>query len=73
MESGYQYTTETQAIAARDQVDAHYNFVKVPEGITAHYVQYYEKLDEEGHVDFYFILHFSGLTEVLGEPVNFEL
>ena len=65
---GYIYTTETQAIAAR-QTAATYMGLPVPNGETLYWVNYnYSDLD-----GFYYITYVEGLEAALGEPIEFEV
>jgi hypothetical protein len=65
---GYKYTTESEAIAAR-QSAATYMGLPVPNGETLYWVNYnYSELD-----GFYYITHVEGLEAVLGEPIEFQV
>ena len=65
---GYKYTTETEAIAAR-QTAATYMGLPVPNGKTLYWVNYnYSELD-----GFYYITYVDGLEAALGEPIEFEI
>ena len=65
---GYKYTTETEAIAAR-QTAATYMGLPVPNGETLYWVNYnYSELD-----GFWYITYVQGLEAVLGAPVEFEV
>ena len=66
--TGYKYTTEQEAIAARAQA-ATYMGLPNPTGDTLYWVNYnYSELD-----GFYYIQHVEGLEQVLGEPIEFEV
>lgn len=66
--NGYQYTTEQEAIAAR-QTAADYKGYPVPNGETLYWVDYqYSKLD-----GFYYIEYVEDLEKALGEPIEFEV
>ena len=66
--NGYQYTTEQEAIAAR-QAAADYMGLPVPGGETLYWVNYnYSELD-----GFYYITYVDGLEAVLGEPIEFDV
>jgi hypothetical protein len=65
---GYIYTTEQEAIAAR-QSAADYMGLPVPGGETLYWVNYnYSELD-----GFYYIRHVEGLEAVLGEPSDITI
>lgn len=65
---GYKYTTETEAIAAR-QTAADYMGFPVPGGETLYWVDYqYSELD-----GFYYITYVEDLEKALGEPIEFEV
>jgi hypothetical protein len=65
---GYIFTTETEAIAAR-QTAADYMGLPVPNGETLYWVSYnYSQLD-----GFYYITYVDGLEAALGEPIEFEV
>jgi hypothetical protein len=65
---GYQYQTETEAIAAR-QTAADYMGLPVPNGETLYWVDYnYSELD-----GFYYITYVEDLEKALGEPIEFDV
>jgi len=65
---GYTYTTETEAIAAR-QTAADYMGLPVPGGETLYWVDYqYSELD-----GFWYITYVEDLEKALGEPIEFEV
>ena len=65
---GYIYTTETEAIAAR-QAAADYMGLPVPGGETLWWVNFnYSELD-----GFYYITYVDGLEAVLGEPSDITI
>ena len=65
---GYKYTTETEAIAAR-QTAATYMGLPVPNGETLYWVNYnYSELD-----GFYYIAYVEGLEAVFGEPIDITI
>lgn len=65
---GYKYTTELEAIAAR-QIAATYMGLPVPNGETLYWVNYnYSELD-----GFYYIAYVEGLEAALGTPTEFEV
>jgi hypothetical protein len=66
---GYQYFTEQEAIEARQKCADFYRLPLSEESVTKYYVDYnYSELDE-----FYYIVWVNGCTEVLGEPIEFEI
>jgi len=65
---GYKYTTEQEAIAARNQA-ATYKGLPNPQGDTLYWVNYnYSNLDS-----IYYIEHVDGLENVLGIPIEFTI
>jgi hypothetical protein len=65
---GYKYTTETEAIAAR-QTAADYMGFPVEGGETLYWVDYaYSELD-----GFWYIMHVEGLEAVFGEPSDITI
>jgi hypothetical protein len=65
---GYKYTTETEAIAAR-QIAADYMGLPVPSGETLFWVNFqYSELD-----GFYYIQYVEELEKALGEPIEFDV
>jgi hypothetical protein len=66
--TGYKYTTEQDAIVARDNA-ATYMGLPNPTMDTLYWVNYnYSELD-----NFYYIQHVEGLESVLGEPIEFTV
>ena len=65
---GYKYTTETEAIAAR-QTAADYMGLPVEGGETLYWVNYnYSELD-----GFYYIQYVEGLEALLGTPTDITI
>lgn len=65
---GYKYTTEQEAIAAR-QTAADYMGLPVPNGETLWWVSFnYSELD-----GFYYIQYVEDLEKALGQPIEFEV
>jgi hypothetical protein len=65
---GYTYTTEAQAITARNQA-AIYKGLPNPQGDTLYWVNYnYSNLDL-----IYYISYVDGLENVLGVPIEFTI
>ena len=66
--NGYKYTTETEAIAAR-QTAADYMGLPVEGGETLYWVNYsYSELD-----GFWYITYVEDLEKALGEPIEFDV
>lgn len=68
---GYKYTTEQEAINARELVDAYYSIPVSPEDVTQNWVDY-----NTANLDtpiFWYIIFDESLKVVLGEPINFEV
>jgi hypothetical protein len=66
---GYKYQTETEAEHARQLAADYYALPISTVSTTVYYVDYeYSELD-----DFYYIIWVDGCTEVLGEPIEFEI
>jgi len=66
--TGYKYTTEQEAIAARDNA-ATYMGLPNPTMDTLYWVNYnYSELD-----NFYYIQYVENLEQVLGEPIEFTV
>jgi hypothetical protein len=65
---GYIFTTESEAIAAR-QTAATYMGLPAPNGETLYWVNYtYSELDR-----FYYITYVDGLEAVLGQPTDIAI
>ncbi len=66
---GYKFTTEQEAIEAQRKCNLYYKIPKSPEDDTQNWIEYqYSELDS-----IYFISHDDSLTEVLGQPAEFEI
>jgi hypothetical protein len=68
---GYQYNTEAEAIAARQQCDAFYRIPKSPDDVTQHWVNY--NFAELNTPQFWYIVFDDSLLPVLGQPTEFEV
>lgn len=69
--TGYKYTTEQEAINARELVDAYYGIPVSPEDITQNWVDYNTAtLDNP---IFWYITFDESLEVVLGEPITFDV
>ena len=67
--SGYKYNTELEAQQARKQCADYYGLPVSPDSVTIYYVDYnYSQLD-----NFWYITWTNGVTEVLGEPYDFNI
>ena len=68
---GYKYTTEQEAIDAREACDTYYGIPVSPDDVTQNWVEY-----ETASLDnpiFYYITFDESLKVVLGEPTDFEV
>lgn len=69
--TGYKYTNEQDAIAAREQCDSYYGIPVSTEDVTQNWVDY-----QTANLDnpiFYYITFDESLKVVLGEPETFEV
>ena len=69
--NGYQYPTETEAIAARESVDNYYGIPVSPEDVTQNWVDY--QFAELNTPQFWYIVFDESLTPILGQPTEFEV
>jgi len=69
--TGYKYTTEQEAINAREQVDLHYGIPILPTDITQNWVDY--QTAELNNPIFWYIVHDESLEIVLGIPESFNV
>jgi hypothetical protein len=68
---GYKYTTEQDAINARELCDTYYGIPVSPDDVTQNWVDY-----QTATLDnpiFYYIQYHESLKVVLGEPITFEV
>jgi hypothetical protein len=68
---GYKYTTEQEAINAREACDTYYGIPVAPDDVTQNWVEY-----ETASLDtpiFYYITFDESLKVVLGNPTDFEV
>jgi len=68
---GYKYTTEQEAIDARETCDTYYGIPVAPDDVTQNWLEY-----ETASLDnpiFYYITFDESLKVVLGEPTDFEV
>jgi hypothetical protein len=68
---GYKYTTEEEAINAREKCDAFYGIPVAPDDITQNWVEY--SFAELNTPQFWYIVFDESLLPVLGQPVEFEV
>jgi hypothetical protein len=69
--NGYKYTTEQEAIDAREACDTYYGIPVSPDDVTQNWVEY-----ETASLDtpiFYYITFDESLKVVLGNPTDFEV
>jgi hypothetical protein len=69
--NGYKYTTEQEAIDAREACDTYYGIPVSPDDVTQNWVEY-----ETAELDtpiFYYIRFDESLKVVLGNPTDFEV
>jgi hypothetical protein len=69
--NGYQYTTEQDAINARELCDAYYGIPVTPYDITQNWVDY--QFAELNTPQFWYIVFDESLTPILGTPIEFEV
>jgi hypothetical protein len=69
--NGYQYSTEQDAINARQTCDAYYCIPISPDDVTQHWVDY--NFAEFNEPPFYYITYDESLIPILGEPTEFEV
>jgi len=69
--TGYTYTTELEAITAREQVDKYYGIPISPNDITQNWADF--QIAELNDPVFYYIVYDESLEIVLGRPISFEI
>jgi hypothetical protein len=69
--TGYKYTTEQEAITARELCDAYYGIPVHPDDITQNWVDYQQATYDDP--TFWYIRFDQSLEVVLGEPIEFEI
>jgi len=68
---GYKFSTEQEAIDAREQCDIYYGIPVSPDDVTQNWVEYqYANLNEPS---FWYIVYNESLNVVLGEPIEFDV
>lgn len=68
---GYQYTTEQDAINAREACDTYYGIPITPDSVTQNWCDY--QIANLNTPQFWYIVHDESLTPVLGTPTEFEV
>jgi hypothetical protein len=68
---GYKYTTETEAMAARQQCDAYYGIPVAPDDVTQNWCDY--QFAELNTPQFWYIVFDESLSAILGTPIEFEV
>lgn len=68
---GYKFTTEQDAINAREACDTYYGIPVSPEDITQNWVEY--QLAELNNPQFWYMIYDSSLELVLGQPEDFDI
>jgi hypothetical protein len=68
---GYKYTTEAEAITARELCDTYYGIPVAPDDVTQNWVDY--QFAELNTPQFWYIVYDDSLLPVLGEPTTFEV
>ena len=69
--NGYKYTTEQEAIDAREACDAYYGIPVSPDDVTQNWVDY--QFAELNNPQFWYIVYNESLLPILGEPIEFEV
>ena len=69
--TGYKYTTEQEAITARELCDTYYGIPVHPDDITQNWVDYQQATYDDP--TFWYIRFDQSLEVVLGEPTEFEI
>ena len=68
---GYKYTTEQDAINAREACDTYYGIPIAPDDITQNWVEY--QAANLNNPIFYYITFDESLKVVLGNPIDFDV
>jgi len=69
--TGYKFTTEQDAITARELCDTYYGIPVHPDDITQNWVDYQQATYDDP--TFWYIRFDQSLEVVLGEPTEFEI
>jgi hypothetical protein len=68
---GYKYTTEQDAINAREACDAYYGIPVSPDDVTQNWCDYQEAV--LNYPVFWYIIYDESLLPILGEPIEFDV
>jgi hypothetical protein len=68
---GYKYTTEQEAITARESVDTYYGISVAPDDVTQNWVDY--QFAELNTPPFWYIVYDASLLPILGTATTFEV
>ena len=69
--NGYQYSSEQEAINARELCDAYYGIPITPDDVTQNWVDY--QFAELNNPQFWYIVFDESLTPILGTATTFEV
>lgn len=69
--TGYKYTTEQDAINAREQVDAYYGIPISPDDVTQNWTDF--EIAELNNPIFWYIVYDQSLEVILGKPDTFDV
>jgi len=69
--NGYKFTTEQEAINAREACDAYYGIPVAPDDVTQNWVDY--QFANLNTPSFWYIIFNESLLPVLGQPTEFEV
>lgn len=69
--NGYHYTTEQDAINAREACDVYYGIPVSPDDVTQNWVDY--QFANLNNPQFWYIVFDESLTPILGQPTEFEV
>jgi hypothetical protein len=69
--TGYKFTTEQDAITAREACDTYYGIPVSPDDVTQNWVDY--QFADLNDPQFWYIRYDQSLEVVLGQPIEFEV
>ena len=69
--TGYKFTTEQEAINAREQVDAYYGIPISPDDVTQNWTDF--QIAELNNPIFWYIVYDQSLEVILGKPDTFDV
>ena len=69
--NGYKYTTEQDAIDARETCDTYYGIPVSPDSVTQNWVEY--QFAELNEPQFWYIIYDQSLEVILGQLQQFEI